>query len=235
MIKLILGLCLLTFHNINADELAACRKEISLFGISPVSKDCKELLMATAMGNTSRVDDFKKGSAYVVENALFYQTDKINVFAGEYAAVKDPVAVVSDSNSGELAYLNKAGDIMTYSTRFFGNISPARKLVNKALFGATDLCLSESNIFALITEENKIVLFDRMANTNASKGHRRDQLLSEFNYGEHTFVSMGCSSSGDQIYLLDNNSDLYLYEPGKKGVRKIKSDTNWFSLSVPKN
>lgn len=234
MMKLILGLCLLTLQQVHADTLVACQQEITLFGKAPVSQACQEALISSAKGNNQRSDDYKKGSVHIVENALFYKTNKIEVFAGEYAAIKDPISVVSDSKNSEIAYLNKSGDIMTYSTRFFGNISPARKLVNKALFGAKDFCLSESNIFALISGENKIVLFDRMANSNATDGRKRDQLLSELNYGDHSFHSMGCSESGDQIYLLDGQSDLYVFEPGKNNLRKIKSQTGWDSLSVPK-
>lgn len=217
-----------------AIDLATCRLEIENYGKTPLTEECKTQLIQQASKNNSRKDDYEVGEVFAIEGALFYKNNKIDVFAGEYAAVTEPVAVVSDSKKGEIAFLNKSGDIMIYSTRFFGNISPGRKISNKALYGATDLCLGQNNILALLPKDQKIVMFDRSGNSNGGKGRKRDQLISEYLYGDYQFVSMGCSADADKIYLLDTGSNLYVFEPAKKSLRKIKSQTGWDSLSVPK-
>lgn len=227
-------LIILISSSISSQELEHCLETLENLKSGELSDICEQILFDEAKGNQKRNDDYEKGAVSIIDGALFFKDEKTYSFIGNQAAIRAPIAVVSDSRKEEIAYLNKDGDIFIFSSRYFGNISPARKVSNKANFNATDLCLSEDFLFILNTSDYKIIKFDRMANSLAISNKKKDEIIEEYRLPKHTFKSMGCSSNGETIFLLDTDQKVHTFELRSGLFQKLPKKHHGDSLSYPK-
>jgi hypothetical protein len=119
--------------------------------------------------------------------------------------------------------------VLVFTDFLLGNVAPKRTLKNKEIPGASDISVNQEDIIILNTNTQRILVFDKKANSRALPDKRMDDVKKVIDLPSgQRFIAMAALDS-HSFYLLKDNGAILVID--SKGVRKIGQVVGAYDLS----
>jgi hypothetical protein len=166
------------------EEIVICQDQAENFGNGKgddvISKKCMESFKSMATSEAVTTSKIMKMKFYGYRNMVLIEKYKKNsvvteIIAGSSTELKSIRALAFDEKNQEVAVLEESGDVLFFSSKITGNISPFRILQDKELVGGSELVIdSLRDQFVLNNKTTMMILFfSRLANVHAREGKQK--------------------------------------------------------------
>jgi hypothetical protein len=166
------------------EEIVICQDQAENFGNGKgddvISKKCMESFKSMATSEAVTTSKIMKMKFYGYRNMVLIEKYKKNsvvteIIAGSSTELKSIRALAFDEKNQEVAVLEESGDVLFFSSKITGNISPFRILQDKELVGGSELVIDSLRDQVVVNNKTtkRILFFSRLANVHAREGKQK--------------------------------------------------------------
>ncbi len=173
-----------------------------------------------------QVHHSKKGDVTALSKAVILKRNdsgQAHILTGDQTQLKNPIATFWDEENQEILVVEENGEILIYTDFLLGNVAPKRKVVNHELSGAKDIVVTKKGLIVLNPLTQRILVFDKLANSRALPGKRNDEVKRVIDLpSQGKFIAIAALGDDSFLILSDKGNVLRLGPTGPVQVAKVQ-------------
>jgi hypothetical protein len=196
------------------EELVLCQDQAENFGNgkggNSISQKCIDSYIVMAPSLAIKESKETNIKVYGYRNMILIKKKSptsivTQVIAGTSTELNGIEALAIDEKNQEIAVLEENGDVLFFSSRITGNVSPYRILRHKDLEGAVELVVDNrrDQIIVYNKKNKKILFFSRLANVNGRKENQRLGIIKTIDTSMLDFKNLTIDLQQSQLSGLD--------------------------------